>query len=712
MLNGFGFRREIGSSRYFQKVTDREGFSKKMKEFQNRVEKALSALNGEIPIKPMDELELRGIISEHYNGYEPNKVSSPFFHPEYIIGRKHFAVYGLDEDINQKDGDIDLAVINTGMSSEISEMYESYMARFGHNFGHEHVLNTFIFYDNQASIKKMLGDNKSKLNIIKSDKDGTDIQADRVSGFLSTVEKDSAKVVRTHFNISLFDRDRESLHRKEQLLQGAFAKAGIVPTEFNHLDTPYLFMANTPGCGGHLPREYSFITILDIALIYTLYEGTNIVNDEKGIVYANRTDNIPFVLDTFFRPYDSKLIENRNYFVIAPSGGGKSFSSRSRLYQQYKMGFDQVVINIGGDDKLVKLINKEGRDEALYIEYKDGQTLPINPFYVEGYVNNSKIEFLIEFLWLLWGGEDKLDATRASILNKIIYLFYNIDQERQEYVERIGYRVVQYPERMSLQGFYRHLETQKEKIKEIYDGNKEMFDIDSLLINLEKFAKGSYSYLFSEGKPALAEGKKFIEFELDNIKDHPFLFPIFSMLISDITFNTMWKEDGYKDFFVDECWKILEKPGMAVLLKYLFKTIRKFTGSVGISVQQITDIGINEIIEKAILGNCAIKYILRHKNVIDQVPLLKQKLSLKESDVAMLLSIKNKTEAAHIGDSSRYTEQLLIMGSDFSKIVRNEVSPELAVIYDSEKDRLRRFNELYRENLGDIEKTVIEYLKK
>ena len=78
--------------------------------------------------------------------------------------------------------------------------------------------------------------------------------------------------------------------------------------------------------------------------------------------------------------------------------------------------------------------------------------------------------------------------------------------------------------------------------------------------------------------------------------------------------------------------------------------------------------------------------------------------------MAMLLSILNKTKPAFPGDKVRYTEQLIIMGSDFSKVVRNEVSPELAVIYDSEKKRLRKFNELYAANDCKIERTIEAYL--
>jgi type IV secretory pathway VirB4 component len=174
----------------------------------------------------------------------------------------------------------------------------------------------------------------------------------------------------------------------------------------------------------------------------------------------------------------------------------------------------------------------------------------------------------------------------------------------------------------------------------------------------------------------------------------------------------MWSPEGYKDFFIDEAWKILEKKdsGMALLLKYLYKTIRKFDGGVGIAVQQITDLAGDEIVESAILGNCAIKHIYNHKNVLDSVPRLKQKLSLKDSDIAQLLSIKNKQKADFVGDKIRFSQKLLILGSEFSKVVSIETSPEFAVIFDSEKSRLKKFNDIYDQSNNNIEETVKTYL--
>jgi len=709
-LDSLGFKRKISGTKYFKKITNSKEFSNKFDSFSILIDKAIASISSDFKIQPLEEKDLVDLVDSHFNGYQENLVSSPHFKPKMRIGDRYYKIFGLDEDVNQKDGDIDLAYINEVFSSEISKMYSCYMAKFGYPFEYDHVINSYIFYDNQQSLKHELEVNQSKARAISNLNKTSEVQNNRLSDFLYRVENSGNKIIRTNFNIMVFSEVEDDLKSSGKNLQTVFSKAGIVPTEYDYLDYPYIFISATPGCGGHLPSDYTFLSIAEIGFIYTLFEGNEISleKNSKGFIYSNRNNNIPFVLDTFFDPYESKMIDNRNYIVIAPSGGGKSFDSKSKIYQQYKMGFDQIVINIGGDDKMVRLINRNSND-ASYIKYEDGKTLPINPFYVEDKITNGKIEFLIDFIWLLWNGKREISRNEESILNKIILSYYGVSMED---VNTDGSFSLKEQKEYNIGAFFDYLTENKEEIINFYFSNANLFDIESLIINLEKFSKGNYSSLFSKGKPSLFEKKKYVEFELDNIKDHPFLFTIFAMLISDITFNTMWSTEGYKDFFIDEAWKILDKKdsGMAVLLKYLYKTIRKFDGGVGIAVQQITDLSGDEIIENAILGNCAIKHIYNHKNVLDSVPKLKQKLSMVESDVAQLLSIKNKQKGLYPGDKTRYSEKLLMLGSEYSRVVRIETSPELAVIFDSEKSRLKVFDDLYEQNNKNIEETVKQYL--
>ena len=90
---------------------------------------------------------------------------------------------------------------------------------------------------------------------------------------------------------------------------------------------------------------------------------------------------------------------------------------------------------------------------------------------------------------------------------------------------------------------------------------------------------GEYDYLLNSDKQLDLLGKRFIVFELDNIKDNKVLFPIVTIIIMETFINKMRKLKGIrKMILLEEAWKAISKEGMAEYLKYLFKTVRKFFG--------------------------------------------------------------------------------------------------------------------------------------
>ena len=90
---------------------------------------------------------------------------------------------------------------------------------------------------------------------------------------------------------------------------------------------------------------------------------------------------------------------------------------------------------------------------------------------------------------------------------------------------------------------------------------------------------GEYDYLLNSDKQLDLLGKRFIVFELDNIKDNKVLFPIVTIIIMETFINKMRKLKGVrKMILLEEAWKAISKEGMAEYLKYLFKTVRKFFG--------------------------------------------------------------------------------------------------------------------------------------
>lgn len=663
--------------------------------FLNSVEQSISVINSSTLLKavPLTEDEIYEIILDEYTLFKDEVGDYVSSGNDFRIGDNYIKIFSLRDDGQQKDGTLNNCVLDRKRSTDSSQFFRSYCYPLALDFKKDHIYNQFIFIEDQTKVKKQLELNSKRLGSSRLLSRKNRSLADQNNIFLDSVEKDNVKIVRMHTNLVFWSDDKEELKNITNKVTGYYSQMDIIPYNNSHFDRDYIYLANHLGNGALLPVEETFLSYLDISLCYFTTE-TNYKSDESGILFNDRISNVPLYIDVFHKPYETKEILNRNYIIVAPSGGGKSFLSKSKLRQNIENPVNNtVVLNVGGDDKLCRMYP----EDTLYFEYKEGQPLELNPFWVfNKQISTGKIEFLTEFIGLLWKTGEDLSNDEKSSLDKIIIKFYEIEDLSLDEIEADEdnrlYKVKNF-DNNSLPKFYNFIKENSSQIKEETFG---LFNLDSLILNLEKYASGMYSSLFITGEPRTFESKKYVEFELDNIKDHPILFPIFGMIISDLVFNTMWKKDDTeKEFFVDEAWKVLEKKGMVNLLKYLFKTIRKFDGSVGIAIQQITDLLIlGEANEGAILGNMALKYILDHRDVLGDVPILQKKLSLSNADVSMLLSIKNNTKPTSI-DPLAYTEFLLKKGSSNAKILRLEVAKPCLAIYESDKKKLKTFNTLY-----------------
>ena len=69
--------------------------------------------------------------------------------------------------------------------------------------------------------------------------------------------------------------------------------------------------------------------------------------------------------------------------------------------------------------------------------------------------------------------------------------------------------------------------------------------------------------------------KRFIVFELDNIKDHKILFPITTIIIMEAFINKMRKLKGIRKLIlIEEAWKAIASANMADYIKYLCAPVK------------------------------------------------------------------------------------------------------------------------------------------
>jgi conjugation system TraG family ATPase len=164
--------------------------------------------------------------------------------------------------------------------------------------------------------------------------------------------------------------------------------------------------------------------------------------------------------------------------------------------------------------------------------------------------------------------------------------------------------------------------------------------------------------------------ERFIVFELDNIKDHPILFPVVTIIIMEVFISKMRKLKGVrKMILIEEAWKAIAKEGMAEYIKYLFKTVRKFFGEAIVVTQEVEDIISSPVVKQAIINNSDCKILLDQSKYQNKFDLIQQLLGLTEKEKALILSINKSNDPKR-----KYKEVFISLAGVLSKVYATEVS--------------------------------------
>ena len=116
---------------------------------------------------------------------------------------------------------------------------------------------------------------------------------------------------------------------------------------------------------------------------------------------------------------------------------------------------------------------------------------------------------------------------------------------------------------------------------------------------------GEYDFLLNSDKQLDLLTKRFIvfEIEIDQIKDHPILFPVTTIIIMELFINKMRRLKGIRKMVViEEAWKAIASANMADYIRYLYKTVRKFYGEAVVVTQEVEDIISSPIVKESIIG--------------------------------------------------------------------------------------------------------------
>lgn len=610
------------------------------------------------------------------------------FDGELKAGGKHFQLYTLGDAgdlpplcgsrINYDRYSTDRTKFSVGFASTLGQLLSC-----------DHIYNQYIFIEDAQKTIQKLESKRLRLQSLSAYSRENMIARDSTNDFLNEAISQQRLPVKAHFNVLVWTEEREQLKDLKNMVSSGLAQMDAVAKQ-ETVGAPQIFWAGIPGNAADFPMNDSFDTFAEQAACFLNQEtGYRTSLSPMGIRLGDRLTGKPVHVDISDEPIKIGICTNRNKFILGPSGSGKSFFTNHMVRSYYEQGTHIVLVDVGHSYKgLCDMVN------GYYFTYSEDNPIRFNPFFI--------------------GEGDSLDTEKKESIKTLLLALWKKDDEefkRSEYValsNAIGSYYALLETNSSLfpcfDTFYEFL---RDHYVEVLKGDRvkeKDFDIDNFLYVLRPYySGGEFDYLLNATENLNLLQERFIVFELDQIKDHPILFPVVTIIIMEVFINKMRKMKGIrKMILIEEAWKALMKEGFAEYIKYLFKTVRKFFGEAIVVTQEVEDIISSPVVKQAIINNSDCKILLDQSKYQNKFDAIQELLGLTEKEKALVLSVNKANDPTR-----KYKEVFISLGGMLSKVYRTEVSPEEYLAYTTEQTEKVRLMEYAARFGGDLQKGIM-----
>jgi conjugation system TraG family ATPase len=644
--------------------------------------------SGFISMKQIENNLLADSILHYLNlGNDSVLLRDIEFKPEWKVGENHCQLYTMADAefvpalcgsrINYDKYSTDKTKFSVGFASPIGQLLSC-----------NHIYNQYVFIEDVQKTIQKLESKKLRLQSLSAYSRENAISKQATDDFLNEAISEQRLPVKAHFNLLAWTDNKEELKNIRNLCSSALTQMDATP-KLETEGSAQIFWAGIPGNAADFPMNDTFDTFSPQACCFFNLE-TNYRSSVSpiGIRLGDRLSGKPIHVDISDEPMDKGICTNRNKFILGPSGSGKSFFTNHMVRSYYEKGTHIVLVDVGHSYKgLCDMVN------GYYFTYSETKPIKFNPFYIgEGDILDTEKKESIKTLLLALWKKDNETFNRSE--------YVALSNALQLYFEKVESDKNLFP---CFDSFYEFLKDDFVAVLKGDNVKDKDFDVSNFLYVLRPYYKGGeFDYLLNAKENLDLLQQRFIVFELDNIKDHPILFPVVTIIIMEVFISKMRKLKGIrKMILIEEAWKAIAKEGMAEYIKYLFKTVRKFFGEAIVVTQEVEDIISSPVVKQAIINNSDCKILLdqsKYQNKFDQIQEL---LGLTEKEKALVLSINKANDP-----TKKYKEVFISLGGVLSKVYRTEVSPEEYLAYTTEEKEKVKVQAYAAKFGGDIEKGI------
>ena len=599
--------------------------SKKWRDFLVKIRKVKDQLKDSgVDSSYLDGATARGYVDRYFSmNFTGKIVSMTNFKVDdesICMGNKRCKVYSLvDVDCINLPGVIrpytNIEVNNTSMPVDLVSLVDNIPA------AETVIYNQMIFMPNQKRELSLL--DKKKNRHASMPNPSNLIAVEDIKKVQDVIARENKQLVYAHFNLVVSVPIDEDIQKCTNHLENSFGRLGIHISKraYNQLE---LFVNSFPGNCYGMNLDYDrFLTLSDAATCLMYKEHIQHSEDTPLKVYYTDRQGVPVAIDISGKEGKNKITDNSNFFILGPSGSGKSFFTNSMVRQLWEQNTDVVLVDTGNSyEGLCDYVN------GKYISYTEEHPITMNPFAIKREeLNIEKIGFLKNLIMLIWKGTNgRITKTEDHLIEDVITEYYDAHFRTGKVKE------------LSFNTFY---EYSTQRIPEIVrDNNLEGIDLATYNYLLKDFYKGgNHELTLNENLDTALFDETFIVFEIDSIKDDPLLFPLVTLIIMDVFIQKMRIKKNRKVLVIEEAWKAIASPMMAEYIKYLYKTARKFWASVGVVTQEIQDIVGSPIVKEAIINNSDVIMLLDQSKFKERFDEIKAILGLTDVDCRKIFTI-------------------------------------------------------------------------
>jgi conjugation system TraG family ATPase len=603
------------------------------------------------------------------------------------VGDKHLELYTLSdvEDLPALCG----ARINYDKySTDRTKFSVGFASPLGQLLPCNHIFNQYVFIGDSSATLKRLEAKKLRLQSLSGYSRENAISRDSVNDFLNEAIASGRLPVKAHFNVLAWSDDPAKAKDLRNLVSSAMAQLDAVAKQETD-GQAQIWFAGLPGNEADFPMNDTFDTFLEQATcFFNLESNYRSSVSPFGIRLGDRLSGRPVHVDISDEPMAMGVTTNRNKFIIGPSGSGKSFFTNHMVRSYYEQDAHVLLVDVGHSYKgLCDLVG------GYYFTYSDSSPIAFNPFFLgEGdFMDTEKKESIKTLLLALWKKDDQ-PYTRSE--------YVAISNSLMLYFEMLEKRSDIFP---CFNTFYEFLQSDYQEVLSSSKVKEKDFDMGNFLYVLNPYYRGGeFDYLLNSTENLDLLNERFIVFELDQVKDHPILFPVITLIIMEVFISKMRKLKGIrKVILLEEAWKAIAKEGMAEYIRYLFKTVRKHFGEAIVVTQEVEDIISSPIVKQAIINSSDCKILLDQRKYQNKFTEIQELLGLTDKEKALILSMNKANDP-----TKKYKEVFISLGGQLSKVYRTEVSVEEYLAYTTEEPEKVKV-QAYAKKYGSMQKGIM-----